>query len=85
MNPLIARFKSGTLTDFGPENITRLRRFATGILESFRQPEQTIAEMMRKLSLRIRSVFDNLRMTKTHARQSGDWRTNLLCAACGAR
>ena len=64
-------------TGFGPENITRLRRFATGILESFRQPEQTIAEMMRKLSLRILSVFDYLWMTKTHARQPGDWRTIL--------
>ncbi len=58
-------------TGFGPENITRLRRFATGILESFRQPEQTIAEMMRKLSLRIRSVFDYLRMTENSCAAAG--------------
>ena len=50
-------------TDFGPENVTLLRRFATGILRSFQQSNQTIAEMMRKLSFRTRIVFDYLRMT----------------------
>ena len=48
---------------FGPENITRLRRFAIGILKSFQKPAQSIAEMMRKLCFRTRLVFDYLRMT----------------------
>ena len=48
---------------FGPENVSRLRRFAVGILKSFQKPTQSIAEMMRKLSFRTRLVFDYLRMT----------------------
>ena len=51
-------------TGFGPENISRLRRFAVGILKSFQKPTQSIAEMMRKLSFRTRLVFDYLRMTQ---------------------
>lgn len=52
---------------FGPENITRLRRFAVGILKSFQKPTQSIAELMRKLSFRTRLVFDYLRMTNNSA------------------
>ena len=55
-----SRIRSG----FGPENITRLRRFAVGILKSFQKPYQSIAEMMRKLSFNTRLVFDYLRMTR---------------------
>ena len=51
-------------TGFGPENITRLRRFAVGVLKSFQKPAQSIAEMMRTLCFRTRIVFDYLRMTK---------------------
>jgi predicted transposase YbfD/YdcC len=51
-------------TGFGPENITRLRRFAVGILKSFQKPAQSIAEMMRKLAFNTRLVFDYLRMTR---------------------
>ena len=50
-------------TGFGAENITRLRRFAVGILKSFQKPAHTIAEMMRTLCFRTRLVFDYLRMT----------------------
>ena len=42
--------RSRIRTGFGPENITRLRRFAVGILKSFQKPNQSISEMMRKLS-----------------------------------
>ena len=49
---------------FGPENVTRLRRLAISVLRSFQQPNQTIAEMMRKLCFRSRMVFDYMRMTK---------------------
>jgi predicted transposase YbfD/YdcC len=51
-------------TGFGPENITRLRRFATGILKAFQKPAQSIAAMMRALASNTRLVFDYLRMTK---------------------
>ena len=56
--------RSRIRTGFGPENITRLRRLAVGILKSFQKPSQSIAEMMRKLTLRTRLVFDYLRMTQ---------------------
>lgn len=59
--------RSRIRTGFGPENITRLRRFAVGILKSFQQPAQSIAELMRKLSFCSRRVFDYLRMTKNSA------------------
>ena len=56
--------RSRIRTGFGPENITRLRRFAVGILKSFQKPAQSVAELMRKLCFRTRLVFDYLRMTK---------------------
>ncbi len=60
--------RSRIRTGFGPENITRLRRFAVGILKSFQKPYQSIAEMMRKLSFNTRLVFDYLRMTRNSTR-----------------
>ena len=56
--------RSRIRTGFGPENVTRLRRFAVGILKSFQTPSQSIAALMRKLSFLTRLVFDYLRMTK---------------------
>ena len=56
--------RSRIRTGFGAENMTRLRRFAVGILTFFQKPAQTIAEMMRTLCFRTRLVFDYLRMTK---------------------
>ena len=53
---------------FGPENISRLRRFAVGVLKSFQKPRQSIAAMMRKLCFRTRLVFDYLRMTENSQR-----------------
>jgi predicted transposase YbfD/YdcC len=60
--------RSRIRTGFGPENITRLRRFAVGILKSFQKPYQSIAEMMRNLSFNTRLVFDYLRMTRNSTR-----------------
>lgn len=65
--------RSRIRTGHGPENITRLRRFAVGVLKSFQKPSQSIAEMMRKAAFRTRIVFDYLRMT-----------ANSLTAARGA-
>lgn len=59
--------RSRIRTGFGPENITRLRRFAVGILKSFQKPAQSIAEMMRSVCFRTRLVFDYLRMTNNSA------------------
>jgi len=55
--------RSRIRTGFGPENITRLRRFAIGLLKS-KQRNETIPEMMMKLLLNTRAVFDYLKMTR---------------------
>jgi predicted transposase YbfD/YdcC len=47
---------------YGPENMTRLRRFCVGLLKS--KGIKNVAEKIRKLSFDIRIVFDYLRMTK---------------------
>jgi predicted transposase YbfD/YdcC len=57
-------------TGHGPENITRLRRFAVGVLKSFQKGTQSIAQMMRKLSFNTRLVFDYLRMTLNSCRRA---------------
>ena len=55
--------RSQIRTGFGPENMTRLRRFAIGLLKS-KQNNETIPEMMKKLMLNTRAVFDYLKMTR---------------------
>ncbi len=55
--------RSQIRTGFGPENRTRLRRFAIGLLKS-KQNNETIPEMMKKLMLNTRAVFDYLKMTR---------------------
>ncbi len=55
--------RSRIRTGFGPENITRLRRFAIGLLKS-KKTNETIPEMMKKLLLNTRAVFDYLKMTR---------------------
>jgi len=59
--------RSRIRTGFGPENISRLRRFALGLLKSFQKPGQSIASMMRKLARRSRLVLDYLRLTANSA------------------
>jgi predicted transposase YbfD/YdcC len=46
----------------GPENITRLRRFAIGVIKS--KGVRSVAQKMRELMLNVRLVFDYLRMTE---------------------
>lgn len=55
--------RSQIRTGFGPENVTRLRRFAIGLLKS-KKSNETIPEMMKKLLLNTRAVFDYLKMTR---------------------
>jgi predicted transposase YbfD/YdcC len=49
-------------TGNGPENITRLRRFAIGMIKS--KGVRSVAQKMRELTFNVRLVFDYLRMTE---------------------
>ena len=48
-------------TGHGPENITRLRRFAAGLIQS--KSTDSVAATIAKLARNVRRVFDYLRMT----------------------
>lgn len=54
--------RSRIRTGHGPENITRLRRFAIGTIKS--KGVRSVAQKMRQLSRNVRLVFDYLRMTE---------------------
>jgi len=62
--------RSRIRTGFGPENVTRLRRFAVGVLTLFSDGKTSITEKMAKLNRNTRMVFDYLRMTKNSTRQT---------------
>lgn len=49
-------------TGYGPENISRLRRFAIGVIKI--TSSEGVSETMRKLTMKVRMVFDYLKMTK---------------------
>ena len=54
--------RSRIRTGHGPENITRLRRFAIGVIKS--HGARSVAQKMRQLTRNVRLVFDYLRMTE---------------------
>ena len=54
--------RSRIRTGYGPENISRLRRFAIGVIKA--KPGRSVAQKMRQLTRNVRLVFDYLRMTK---------------------
>jgi len=54
--------RSRIRTGHGPEIITRLRRFATGVLKS--KGRGNVAEKMRRLTRNVRLIFDYLRMSE---------------------
>jgi predicted transposase YbfD/YdcC len=54
--------RSRIRTGHGPENITRLRRFAIGVIKS--RGARSVAQKMRQLTRNLRLVFDYLRMTE---------------------
>ena len=62
--------RSRIRTGYGPENITRLRRFAIGLLKG-KQTTETMPELMKKLLLNTRAVFDILKMTRNAMPHSG--------------
>jgi predicted transposase YbfD/YdcC len=49
-------------TGYGPENMTRLRRFAIGVIKS--KGGENVTQTMRRLTRHVRLVFDYLRMTE---------------------
>lgn len=58
--------RSRIRTGHGPENITRLRRFAVGLIKS--KGVRSVAQKMWKLALNTRLVFDYLKMTRNTCR-----------------
>ena len=60
--------RSRIRTGKGPENVSRLRRFAVGVLSMFSDGKTSIKEKMAKLNRNTRMVFDYLRMTKNSTR-----------------
>lgn len=54
--------RSRIRTGYGPENITRLRRFAISVIKS--KGVRTVSQKMLQLALNVRMVLDYLRMTK---------------------
>ena len=61
-------------TKYGPENITRLRKFAISVIKTI--SDKGVAETMRDLGLNIRLVFDYLRMTLNSQKGINWCRTN---------
>ena len=57
--------RSRIRTGYGLENITRLRRFAIGIIKS--RGVTNVVQKMRQLAFNVRLVFDYLRMSKNSA------------------
>ena len=53
--------RSRIRTGYGPENMTRLRRFAIGVIKC--KGVKSVAQTMRQLNKNTRLVFDYLRMT----------------------
>lgn len=54
--------RSRIRTGYGPENMTRLRRFAIGVIKS--KGGDSVPHTMRQLTRRVRLVFDYLHMTE---------------------
>lgn len=54
--------RSRIRTGYGPENMTRLRRFAVGVIKS--KGVRSVAQKMRELTMNTRLVFDYLKMTR---------------------
>lgn len=61
--------RSRIRTGYGPENTSRLRRFAVGVIQFISDGKTSVAEKMRQLHRNTRLVFDYLRMTANSTRQ----------------
>lgn len=58
--------RSRIRTGHGPENVSRLRRFAVALIQS--KPGRRVAETLRRLNRNIRTVFDYLLMSENARR-----------------
>lgn len=54
--------RSTIRTGHGPENLTALRRFATGVIKS--RTQESVSSTIQRLGRNVRLVFDYLRMTE---------------------
>jgi len=59
--------RSRIRTGYGPENMTRLRRFAVSLLKS--KKVKSVAQKMRDLNKNTRAVFDYFKMTKNSCQE----------------
>jgi len=55
-------------TGYGPENMTRLRKFAIGLIKS--KGASSVAQKMRQLAFNVRLLLDYLKMTKNSCPRS---------------
>lgn len=60
--------RSRIRTGHGPENITRLRRFAVGVIQFISDGKSSVSQKMQQLNRNTRLVFDYLRMTSNSTR-----------------
>jgi hypothetical protein len=61
----------------GPQNITRLRRFAIGLVTSKSKSNDSLAATSQKLARNLPLVFDDLGMTKSPLRHGSGFSTKL--------
>jgi predicted transposase YbfD/YdcC len=62
--------RSRIRTGHGPQNISRLRRFAVGVIQYIKKGKSSVAQKMRQLNNNNRLVFDYLRMTNNSVQAS---------------
>ena len=70
-----SRIRSG----HGPENVSRLRRFAVSLIHC--KPGRKVAETLRRLNRNVRTVFDYLLMSKNSLRTAAAARPTTLATA----
>jgi len=68
--------RSTIRTGHGPENLTALRRFATGVIKS--RTQESVSSTIQRLGRNVRLVFDYLRMTENSRTHRSS-----LCAQAG--
>jgi predicted transposase YbfD/YdcC len=72
--------RSRIRTGHGSENMTRLRRFAVGLIKS--KGVHNVAQKMRQLNWNIRVVFDYLKMTRNSCPVLATWRVEQIYRDC---
>ena len=62
--------RSRIRTGYGPENLSRLCRFAVGVIQFISDGKSSVAQKMQQLNQNTRLVFDYLRMTNNSTHHS---------------